>query len=96
MSDILESLMLIAFGLSWPPAIYTSLKTRSSVGKSLLFEICIWLGYAFGIAAKLYAGSLTYAFPIYVFNFLAVSADIILYFRNKNFCKDSKQGGKRN
>lgn len=52
MTDILETLILIAFGLSWPPAIYTSLTTRSIAGKSLLFEICIWFGYAFGIIAK--------------------------------------------
>ena len=83
MSQIFETLMLIAFGLSWPPAIYTALKTRTAKGKNVLFDICIWFGYAFGIAAKLMAGDVTYVMIFYVFNFVSAAISVLLYYLNR-------------
>ena len=65
--------MLIAFGLSWPPAIFTALKTKTTKGKNVLFDVCIWFGYAFGIAAKFISGDVTYVMAFYLFNFSAAT-----------------------
>ena len=39
MSDLLEALMIICFGLSWPISIRKSYTARTAKGKSLFFEI---------------------------------------------------------
>lgn len=84
MSQIFEAGMVICFGLSWPLSVYKSWKSRTAKGKSLLFEIFIWIGYVSAILGKvLTPGSLTYVFVFYVINICMVSADIILYFRNR-------------
>ena len=51
-AEILETIMILAFGLSWPLSIYKSVKSRTAKGKSLQFEFFIWLGYIAGIAIK--------------------------------------------
>lgn len=89
MAEVLETLMLISFGFSWPMNIVKSLKTRSTKGKSLTFMILIEIGYACGIIAKIlrYAGAVDkglwiFSFAVYVLNFLMVGTDMILYFIN--------------
>ena len=52
MSDLLEALMIVCFGLSWPVSIYKSYTSRTAKGKSLFFEVFIWIGYVFGIGRK--------------------------------------------
>ena len=51
-AEILETVMILAFGLSWPLSIYKSVKSRTAKGKSLQFEIFIWLGYIACIVMK--------------------------------------------
>ena len=51
-SHLLEALMILCFGLSWPLSIYKSWTSRTAKGKSLYFEVFIWIGYIFGIANK--------------------------------------------
>ncbi len=83
MSELLEVLMLVSFGLSWPPAIYTALTKRTAKGKNVLFDVFIWFGYFFGIGAKIVAHSINYTMIFYGFNFLAATLSILLYFRNR-------------
>ena len=83
MPEFLEALMVIAFGISWPMNIVKSVRARTAKGKSFLFLIFIWVGYVAGIASKLISGNITYVFFFYVLNLLMVSADILLYFRNR-------------
>ena len=83
MPEFLEALMVIAFGISWPMNIVKSVRARTAKGKSFLFLIFIWIGYVAGIASKLISGNITYVFFFYVLNLLMVSADILLYFRNR-------------
>ena len=90
MAEVLETLMLISFGFSWPMNIVKSLKTRSTKGKSLSFMILIEIGYACGIIAKLLRytsaadrGLWIFSFVVYVLNFLMVGTDMILYFINR-------------
>ena len=81
-----ETIMLIAFGCSWPFNIAKSLRSKTTLGKSLTFEIIVVIGYLFGIAAKLIiyknTGELQYSFWFYILDILLVSTDIGLYIRN--------------
>ena len=83
MGQILEMLMVVCFGVSWPLSIYKSYKSRSTRGKSVVFLFFIAAGYLFGIGAKLYTGNITYVLFFYALNTCMVFTDIILYFRNK-------------
>jgi len=91
MTQIFEFIMLICFGLSWPISIRKSLISKTAKGKSLFFEVFLLIGYAFGIARKVIqlvcmdsSGFIFFlSFFFYVVNFIAISIDIALYFRNK-------------
>ncbi len=79
--QILEIAMIVAFGFSWPQNIITSLKNKSTRGKSLAFLILIDTGYVCGILGKLLSGNIVwYVLFFYVLNFIMVSADLCLYF----------------
>ena len=82
MSEIFEAFMVISFGISWPLSIYKSYKSRTTKGKSLLFMLFVLFGYGCGITSKLLAENLTYVFIFYVLNFVMVSIDLCLYYRN--------------
>ena len=82
-AEILETLMIISFGISWPTSIHKSYTARSTKGKSLLFLFFIFVGYLFGIAAKLLTNNLNMAFWFYILNSVMVFTDICLYFRNR-------------
>jgi hypothetical protein len=83
MPELLEACMVTLFGLSWPMNIIRSVRSRTARGKSIVFLCFIWLGYIAGILSKIAAGSITYVFFFYILNILMVSADMILYFRNR-------------
>ena len=91
-----ETLMIICFGLSWPLSVYKSWKSRTSKGKSLQFEIFIWIGYFFGITKNfiLHAnGSNSWVFflgwAFYMLNFVEITIDILLYFRNAKLDREA-------
>lgn len=89
--EICEIMMIVCFGFSWPMNVIKSYKSRSAKGKSLLFLIFIEVGYVFGIMSKLISGAYKwYLLFFYVLNFLMVSVDLILYFRNKRL--DAEKG----
>ena len=88
-ATLCETVMIVCFGLSWPLSVYKSWKSRTAKGKSLQFEIFIWIGYIFGITKNfiLYAnGSNSWIFflgwAFYFLNFIEITIDMILYFRN--------------
>ena len=83
MAEILESMMLICFGLSWPMSLYKNIKARSAKTMSLNFILLIIAGYVAGIAAKIASHSYTYVLAVYLFNLLAVSANLAVYFINR-------------
>ena len=101
MAQLMETAMLLCFGLSWPFNIAKSWKSRTAKGKSLQFEIFIWIGYIFGIAKnfiKFANGSTGFIFFLawgfYFLNFIEITIDMILYFRNVKLDKiaDAKKG----
>ena len=89
-TDLLEALTIFCFGLSWPISIRKSLISRTAKGKSLFFEVFLLIGYACGIARKIIQlnnGSTGFMFFLsfffYILNFIEISIDVALYFRNK-------------
>lgn len=96
MSEILEIVMILCFGASWPFNVYKSYRARTAKGKSLLFLLLIELGYVAGIASKFLNpaymaafGEKWYVLFFYFLNFAMVGADVILYFRNKRLDKQA-------
>ena len=83
MAQLFEVLMLICFGLSWTFNIVKSYRSKTARGKSLLFEICIIVGYLCGLAGKFISGNITYVVAVYILDILMVSTDLILTVRNK-------------
>ena len=82
MGQIFEVLMLLCFGISWPFNISKSWKSRTAKGKSLIFELCVVVGYLCGIAGKFVSGNVTYVVAVYVLDVTMVCIDIILTLRN--------------
>ncbi len=82
MAQLLESFMVICFGISWPLSIVKSYRSRTAKGKSILFICFILVGYAFGIASKLVMDKINYSLIFYIINFVMVFVDFLLYFRN--------------
>lgn len=87
---IWELIMLVCFGISWPFNLIKSIRTRSAKGKSPIFLFAIWIGYIAGIINKLLY-SRDFVMWVYALNFLMVSADIVLYFRNLRLDSIAKQ-----
>lgn len=74
--------MLLSFGAAWPASIYRSYVSRQTGGKSLLFMYIVLLGYVFGLINKFIHGA-DYVVAFYVLDILMVSADLMLYYRNR-------------
>ena len=83
LGEILEMVMIVCYGISWPLSVYKSYKARTAEGKSFVFLFAIWFGYVAGICGKIMQENITLAFYFYIVNIIVVSADIALYFRNK-------------
>ncbi len=83
MPQLFEAIMVICFGLSWPLSVYKAYKSRTAKGRSLLFEVFIFIGYLFGIMGKIVSGNISYVFVFYIINTVMISVDMILYFRNR-------------
>ncbi len=90
MVTLLESVMLICFGISWPVSVYKSWTSKSTKGKSLVFMLAIIVGYAAGIMGKILGGQLNYVLALYLINVTFVGIDLALYFINKG--KERAQG----
>ena len=95
MSEILEVIMIVSFGASWPLNVIKSYKARTTKGKSLAFLCLILFGYIAGIISKLlnqaYMMSFSskwYVLFFYVLNLLMVVMDLCLYFRNYKLEKE--------
>lgn len=83
MQQILESVMLICFGFSWPFTVIKNYKARSAKAMSLPFILLIDSGYVAGILAKIIGGQINYVLIIYFINLIVVSSNIVIYFRNR-------------
>ena len=86
--SVFEIIMLLCFGAAWPFSIYKSFTSRQTKGKSVAFLMVIAAGYISGIIHKLLY-SRDFVVVMYILNFLMVSTDIALYFRNKRLEKST-------
>lgn len=94
MTDILEAVMLICFGLSWPLSLYKNIKAKTAKTMSLQFTLLIVAGYIAGITAKILNHNINYVLVMYLLNLIIVSANIVVYFINlKNDKKIEKDFG---
>lgn len=98
MSEILEIVMILSFGASWPLNVIKSYKARTAKGKSLWFLLLIFFGYIAGIASKFmneaYMAQFSqkwYVLFFYFLNLFMVGLDLILYVRNVRLDKLSEK-----
>lgn len=96
MSEILEVIMIVSFGASWPLNVIKSYKARTAKGKSLPFLCLIFFGYIAGIISKLLNPSYMMSFStkwyvlfFYVLNLIMVGIDLCLYIRNYKLDKEN-------
>ena len=96
MSEILEIIMIVSFGASWPMNVIKSYKARTTKGKSLAFLCLIFFGYIAGIASKFtnaaYMAEFShkwYVLFFYVLNLIMVGMDLCLYARNRKLDKEN-------
>ena len=97
MAEIMEVVMIVSFGASWPLNVLKSYRARTTKGKSLAFLLLIFFGYIAGIVSKLIneaymanIGQKWYVLFFYVLNFIMVGADLVMYARNRKL--DKKNG----
>jgi len=92
--SLLEAVMLICFGFSWPLNLIKNIKAGTAKAMSLPFIVLILFGYIAGIAAK-FVGyfvqgiALNYVLIVYFLNLIFVSINFVVYFINKG--KDKKR-----
>lgn len=94
MASLLEAIMLICFGLSWPLNAYKSYKARTAAGTSWQFIGLITIGYLAGLAAKFVGGGINWVLAVYFLNLAALAANWIVYFRNVRLDKERAAGKK--
>lgn len=83
MAEVLEAVMLVCFGLSWPMNAWKSYKARTAAGTSWQFLALISLGYIAGIAAKFVSGNLNWVLAVYFINLVALGVNWGVYVRNR-------------
>ncbi len=89
MSPLLETFMLVCFGLSWPINVMKAIKARSAKSMSLPFILLIICGYIAGISAKLLSHQINYVLVVYFINLAIVSINLLVYFRNRHIDKET-------
>ena len=82
MAQILETVMLICFGFSWPMSVIRNYKAGTARSMSLPFILMIIVGYVAGIAAKFISHTAGFVLIVYFINLVMVSANLVIYFRN--------------
>ena len=99
-ASIMEMMMVVCFGISWPLNIIKAWRSRSAKGISLPFYFSIWIGYVFAFIGKFvliasnaphpwYETVHWYVMFFYVLNIVMVTVGIGIYFRNRHLDKSS-------
>lgn len=82
-ASVFETLMIISFGISWPVNVSKAVRSRSTKGKSIMFDYFILAGYICGLISKFMTHTFNLAFWFYFPNIIMVITDIIVYYRNR-------------
>lgn len=93
--EILETIMLICFGLSWPLSVVKNIRAKTAKNMSLPFILLILTGYIAGIASKFISGNAGYVLIVYFVNILSVGINLVVYFVNSYHDRKNYYGGKR-
>lgn len=91
MASVLEAVMLICFGLSWPINARKAWTARTAKGTSLLFLCLIIAGYSAGIAAKFIGNMVNWVLIVYFINLIMLVANLAIYVRNTRLDKAREQ-----
>ena len=83
LASIFETLMIVSFGISWPVNVSKAIRSRSTKGKSIMFDYFILAGYICGLISKFMTHTFNLAFYFYFPNIIMVITDIIVYYRNR-------------
>ena len=86
LANILEAIMLVCFGLSWPISIYRTYKVKNPLGKSIAFLWLIIIGYIAGILNKIVGDKIDWVIGLYALNAVMVATDLVLvvFYRRRN------------
>lgn len=96
MSQLLEAIMLICFGCSWPMNLIKNIKCKTAKSMSLPFILLITSGYIAGITAKLVSHQINYVLIVYILNIIIVTMNIAVYFYNRSLDKKASAGENNN
>lgn len=96
MGQILETIMLLCFGFSWPLNVIKAYKAKTTKGTSLPFIILIITGYVAGITAKILTNQINYVLIAYILNLAIVSINVLVYLRNYTLDKKIVKGELQN
>ena len=98
MAELLEIIMVLSFGASWPFNVVKSYRARTAKGKSPVFLLLIMFGYVAGITSKFlneaYMAQFSakwYVLFFYFLNLVMVSVDFALYLRNRRLDRMAKE-----
>ena len=98
MAEILEVIMIVSFGASWPLNGIKSYKAKTVKGKSLGFLCLVFFGYIAGIISKFLNESYMVSFSskwyvlfFYFLNLIMIGADLCIYVRNYKLDKAKEQ-----
>ncbi|MGM9635833.1 MAG: hypothetical protein ACI3YE_06735 [Candidatus Avispirillum sp.] len=94
MGSVLETVMLVCFGMSWPLNVIKAWRSKTAKGTSLPFILLIITGYVAGIGAKMYIHQINYVLIAYGLNLIIVLLDLAVYFRNSSLDKKSVPEGR--
>lgn len=83
MSAILEAIMLVCFGLSWPINALKAWKAGTAAGTSWMFLALITFGYIAGIAAKFVGDTINWVLIVYFVNLAALLVNWAVFARNR-------------
>ena len=83
MTEALEAIMLVCFGLSWPMNLIKNIKAKTAKTMSLKFILLIIFGYVAGITAKIINHQINYVLIVYLLNIAVVSLNLVVYFINR-------------
>lgn len=95
MSSVLEAVMLVCFGLSWPINALKAYKSKTAAGTSWMFLALITFGYLAGIAAKFAGGTVNWVLIVYFVNLAALVVNWIVFLRNKSLDRSRIQARAR-
>ena len=90
MAQLLEAIMMICFGLSWPMALVKNIRAKSAKGMSLPFILLIISGYVAGTIAKIISDNITYVLIVYLLNLTIVTMNLLIYFYNRRLDKKNE------